>query len=138
MNTVLGSLLFLIAWTLMVWVLMYVTRFPAMKKAKIAPQDALHASVFTTLPSKVRVVSDNYSHLHEQPTIFYALAIYTHLAGVADSLSVLLAWGYVLLRVVHSIIQIFLRNVSLRFIVFALSTIILMIITFRNIVALLA
>ena len=108
------------------------------EETNIAPQDALHPSAFSTLPSKIRVVSDNYSHLHEQPTVFYALAIYTHLAGVVDPLSVFFAWVYVLLRIVHSFTQIFLRNVSIRFIIFVLSTIILMIMTFRNIIALLA
>ena len=60
---------------------MYATRVPAMQKAKIDPQSAIHPGALSVLPANVRVVADNYNHLHEQPTIFYALAIYTHLAG---------------------------------------------------------
>ena len=136
--TMLSPVLALIVWTLIVWVWMYATRIPAMQKAKINPQDAVNAGALDTLPVEVRVVADNYNHLHEQPTIFYALAIYSYLVGVADPLNVWLAWGYVAARVVHSIMQIVVRKVMLRFQVFALASLILMIIAARNVFALIA
>ncbi|WP_428407007.1 MAPEG family protein [Hyphococcus sp.] len=135
--TMLTPVLALVVWTLIVWVWMYTIRIPAMQKAKIDPQDAMHPGSLNTLPTEARAVADNYNHLHEQPTIFYALAIYSHLAGVADPLNIWLAWGYVAMRVLHSFMQIVVRKVTLRFYVFAAGSLLLMIIAARNVIALL-
>lgn len=132
----LTPVLALVVWTLVVWAWMYATRIPAMQKAKIDPQSAIHAGSLASLPSEVRVVAENYNHLHEQPTIFYALAFYSHLAGVADGTNIALAWAYVALRVVHSFVQIVVRRVMLRFTVFAIGSIVLMIIAARNLLLL--
>ena len=126
----------LIAWTLLVWGWMYATRIPAMGKANIDANYAKHPGSLNGLPSKVRAIADNYNHLHEQPTVFYALAFYTQLAGAADSLNVNLAWAYVLLRVVHSLVQNIGNKVMIRFPVFALSSLVLVAITVRNLMAL--
>jgi hypothetical protein len=67
------------------------------------------------LPPEVARVADNYNHLHEQPTLFYALALAAQLAGAADAVSVGLAWAYVALRVVHSLIQATVNVIPLRF-----------------------
>ena len=136
--TMLTPVLALIIWTLIVWVWMYATRIPAMQKAKVHPQSAIHPGSLSALPTEARVVADNYNHLHEQPTIFYALAIYSHLVGVGDALNIWLAWGYVAARVVHSLIQIVAKKVMWRFYVFSIGTVILMIIAARNLFALLA
>ena len=132
----LTPVLALVCWTLIVWVWMYATRIPAMQAAKIDPQSALHPGSLATLPTHVRVVADNYNHLHEQPTIFYALAIYTHLAGVGDALTIAFAWAYVALRVAHSLMQIVVRRVILRFASFALAAICLIVIAIHNLLAL--
>lgn len=132
----LTPILALVSWTLVIWVWMYATRIPAMRKAKIDPQSAIHPGSLSVLPADVRVVADNYNHLHEQPTIFYALALYTHLAGASDEFTVALAWAYVALRVVHSFMQIVVKRVTLRFAVFALASICLIIIAAHDILAL--
>ncbi len=126
----------LISWTLIVWVWMYALRIPAMNAAGIDPDDAKHPGSLSGLPSNVRAVADNYNHLHEQPTVFYALAFYTQLAGAADVLSVQLAWAYVGLRVVHSLVQNTVNKVMIRFMVFSLSSLVLIAITIRNLMAL--
>ncbi len=118
----LTPVLALVCWTLVIWIWMYATRIPAMRKAKIDPQTAIHPGSLSVLPADVRVVADNYNHLHEQPTVFYALAIYTHIAGVSSEITIALAWGYVALRVVHSFMQIVVKRVTLRFMTFALGT----------------
>ncbi len=132
----LTPVLALVSWTLVVWIWMYATRIPAMQKARIDPQAAIHPGSLAILPTEVRVVADNYNHLHEQPTIFYALAIYTHLAGASDALTVGLAWAYVGLRVAHSFIQIVVKRVALRFLAFALGSICLIAIASHDILAL--
>lgn len=126
----------LISWTLIVWIWMYVLRIPAMNAAQIDPDDAKHPGSLNGLPSNVRAVADNYNHLHEQPTIFYALAFYTQLAGAADVLNVQLAWAYVGLRVVHSLVQNTANKVMIRFTVFSLSSLVLIAMTIRNLIAL--
>ena len=136
--TMLTPVLALIVWTLIVWFWMYATRIPAMQKAKINPDDAQKPGALDVLPLDARVAADNYNHLHEQPTIFYALAVYSYLVGVADDLNIWLAWGYVAARIVHSFVQIVVKKVMLRFQVFVVASLLLMVIAGRNVFALLA
>lgn len=134
--TMLTPVFALVLWTLMIWIWMYATRIPAMQKAKIDPQSAIHPGSLSSLPTSARVVADNYNHLHEQPVIFYALAFYSHLVGVADELNIWLAWGYVGFRIIHSLVQIIVKKVTLRFGVFVIGTLVLMVIALRNLWAL--
>ena len=134
-NAILTPVLAMITWTLIVWAWMYATRIPAMQAANIDANDAQHPGSLNSLPSNVRAIADNYNHLHEQPTVFYALAFYTLLAGNADALAVNMAWAYVVLRVAHSIVQNVIHTVMLRFGVFALSSLVLVGMTMRNLMA---
>ncbi|MCB2096297.1 MAG: MAPEG family protein [Parvularculaceae bacterium] len=136
MTPMLTPVLALVCWTLFIWAWMYATRIPAMRKAKIDPQSAIHPGSLSSLPTDARVVADNYNHLHEQPTIFYALALYAHLAGAADPVNVWLAWAYVGLRIVHSFMQIVVRRVMLRFLVFATGSVVLILMAIRCVLAL--
>lgn len=123
----LTPVLALVAWTLVMWLWMYATRLPAMKAARIDPQQAADAgSLAQHLPPGTRWVADNYNHLHEQPTLFYAVALAAQLAGVTDGVSVGLAWAYVALRVVHSLIQATRNVIPLRFAVFAAGSLVLL------------
>ena len=78
------------------------------------------------LPPEVARVADNYNHLHEQPTTFYATALAAQLAGAADEIGVGLAWAYVGLRVVHSLVQATKNVILLRFAVFAIGSFVLL------------
>jgi hypothetical protein len=124
-QTVLTPVLALVVWSLIIWVWMYATRIPAMQKAGIRPDDAVHPGSLDGLPRSARVVADNYNHLMEQPTIFYALAFFTFLVGHDNSTTITLAWAYVILRVIHSLIQATGFRVTARFLVFSLATIVL-------------
>src|ERR1700742_1371114 len=115
MTSMLTPVLALIVWTLIVWIWMYATRIPAMQKARIDPQSARHPGSLDSLPTGVRQVADNYNHLMEQPTIFYAMVFYIVLAGHSDAIHIYLAWAYVAVRVVHSLIQNTANVVPLRF-----------------------
>jgi hypothetical protein len=125
-HSVLTPILALIVWSLVVWVWMYATRLPAMTAAKIDPQSARFPGSLDSLPDAVRQVANNYNHLMEQPTIFYALAAYTYLAGHERPLTSVFAWSYVGLRVAHSLVQGTINIVPLRFLIFCLSTVVLM------------
>jgi len=117
----------LVAWSLVMWVWMMATRIPAMQKAGMDPDQARHtrSGVLDVLPSEVRQVGDNYNHLMEQPTIFYALTLAIAVGGGASGVDVALAWGYVILRIVHSCWQATVNKVTIRFVLFALSTLLL-------------
>ncbi|MBI1684573.1 MAPEG family protein [Caulobacter hibisci] len=125
MNTMIAPVLALVSWSLLIWVWMYAQRLPAMTKAGIKPQDARFPGALTGLPDAARQAADNYNHLMEQPTIFYAAALAIAVAGHADGAAVALAWAYVGLRVLHSLIQASVNIVLARFAVFSLSTIVL-------------
>ena len=120
----------LMAWTMVMWVWMYATRFPAMSKAKVDPKDLAGGDTGTTLdkvlPSQVQWKAHNYNHLHEAPTLFYTVAIVIAIIGQGDGFNLLLAWAYVALRVAHSIVQATVNNVPVRFGLFILSTVALM------------
>lgn len=123
MTTILTPVLGLICWTLVVWAWMLVTRVPAMQKARLGPQEGKHTKVLAgKLPSNVQAVADNYNHLVEQPTIFYALVFYVDIGKTETPLNIYLAWAYFLLRVVHSLIQNTSNNVMMRFCLFVVST----------------
>ena len=135
--TILTPALALIVWTFVMWFWMYATRIPAMQKAGLDPAKVKRKDDIEVLPVGVKQIADNYNHLHEQPTLFYALVFYSHLAGTADSVNIGLAWAYVAIRVGHSLIQATTNFVPVRFSVFVLASLMLMIIVGRNVAALL-
>ncbi len=124
----LAPVLALIIWTLLIWVLMYLRRIPAMQKAKIAPDTAKspNGDWKQKMPLRAEAPAHNYNHLLEQPTIFYALMFYLVVIAQTSPILHYLAWGYVGLRVIHSFIQVNTGPVMVRFIIFALSTGVLM------------
>jgi len=119
----------LMAWTMVMWLWMYATRIPAMSAAKLDP-DSLAKDPTKTLddiiPAAVQWKAHNYNHLHEAPTLFYAVCLVIALTGNGGGTSATVAWVYVGLRVVHSILQSTVNKVMIRFILFTLSSITLM------------
>ncbi|MAP96232.1 MAG: hypothetical protein CMK07_14900 [Ponticaulis sp.] len=125
----------LITWTLVVWLWVMLTRIPTMQREKIHPQKGKYTDQLADLlPEKVRNVSDNYNHLHEQPTLFYALAFFLALGGGYDNVNVALLWGYVIIRIMHSFIQATINIVVYRFYAFVASSICLFVIVIRELI----
>jgi hypothetical protein len=119
----------LAAWTMVMWFWLYGTRIPALSAAKVDPDDLVHDTtkgLDQILPPQVQWKAHNYNHLHEAPTVFYAVAITLAIVGRGDGLAAQLGWIYVALRVLHSLIQATINRVTLRFLVFALSSFVLM------------
>ncbi len=87
------------------------------------------------LPDEVNWKAHNYTHLHEQPTVFYAVTVILAVTGAATSLSVQLAWAYFGLRVIHSLIQSTVNYVPARFLVFLVSTVCLAIMAVQAVMA---
>ena len=131
----LQPVLVLIIWTLFIWCWMYATRIPAMQKAKVNPQDAARPGAGDwreKIPASVHWKADNYNHLHEQPTIFYALMLFVAVTDGADQTALYLGWAYVGLRIVHSLIQVTVNHVMARFAVFSLSSIVLIVLAVKE------
>jgi len=137
MTSILTPVLALIVLSLLVFVWMYATRIPAIQKAGIDPRTARFPGSLDGLPDRVRQVADNYNHLMEQPTIFYALCFYIFLKGHDGLFNVSLAWAYVVLRVAHTLVQGTINNVVLRFSIFGISTLCLMAMVGAELLALL-
>ncbi|NQE64705.1 MAPEG family protein [Caulobacter sp. RHG1] len=121
-ETMIAPVMALVGWSLLIWLWMYVQRIPAMQKAGIKPQDARFPGSLNALPDGARQAADNYNHLMEQPTIFYAAALAIQVAGHADGMAVHLAWVYVVARVLHSLVQVSVNLVAVRFLLFLVST----------------
>ena len=130
---ILQPVVVLAIWTMVMWVWMYATRIPAMSKAGIDGTrlvGSTGASLREKLPDEVSWKADNYNHLHEQPTVFYAIAIVLAIIGLGDGMNALLAWIYVGLRIMHSLVQATANKVMVRFILFAVSSIVLIALIF--------
>jgi len=108
---------------MMVW--MYSTRIPAIGTTTIPDDQMGHPAGMQLLPSEVRRIADNYNHLFEQPTLFYALCITIAVAGHVDTWAVNLAWAFVAIRIVHSLVQATANIVILRFSIFMISWLVL-------------
>ncbi len=132
--SILQPLVALAAWTMVMWFWLYGTRIPALGASKVDPEELVNdpsRSLDDVLPPQVQWKAHNYNHLHEAPTVFYAVAITLAIIGQGDGLNAQIAWVYVALRVIHSIIQATINKVSLRFGVFALSSFCLMFLVAR-------
>ena len=106
------------------WAWMYVTRIPAIQRAKMKLDPfALRGEQMSTLPAEVRWKADNYNHLMEQPTLFYATALTLAVANRADGDTAMMAWAYVALRIAHSLVQATWNKIEVRFTLFFLSSI---------------
>ena len=113
-------------WTLIMLGWVAATRFGAMAKAgvdlKAAPPGGRGVDLENILPPTINWKSHNYTHLLEQPTLFYAIIIFLHLSGGSTDLTRGLAWAYVALRIVHSLGQATVNRIPVRFAIFALAT----------------
>jgi hypothetical protein len=124
-SPLLAPIVALVAWSLVMYIWMYAVRLPAMKRAGISlkgRRGTRGGALEGVIPDEANWKAHNYAHLMEQPTIFYAIVIALILMGFDHPINVYLAWAYVVLRVVHSLIQATVNIVAYRFIVFMLSS----------------
>jgi len=126
----------LVGWTFVMWMWLYATRIPALRAARVDLEQVSRTGAKLDLPPEVSRVADNYNHLHEQPTIFYALALAAQLANAVDGWSIALAWSYVGLRVVHSFVQATRNVIMVRFCVFAAASLTLLLLLIRTVLLL--
>jgi hypothetical protein len=124
-SPILAPVVALVAWTLVVQVWMYAARIPAMRRAGISlkgRRGTRGGALEGAIPDEANWKAHNYNHLMEQPTIFYAIALTLALLGFGGGINLYLAWGYVALRIVHSLIQATANVVLYRFVTFNLAS----------------
>lgn len=128
-SAILAPLVALAGWTMVMWVWMYATRLPAMARAGIdgtklvgSTGRSLRDDLVAAGEVRASWVADNYNHLLEQPVVFYAIVLPLAMLGAGDGSTLMLAWAYVGLRVAHSLVQVMINRVLLRFALFALAS----------------
>ena len=120
----------LVLWSLVMLSWLALTRLPAMSAAGISLPTIVGqrgVNLEGLIPDRVNWKSHNYTHLMEQPTLFYATVLVLGVVGAGDGLNLQLAWGYVIVRIAHSIVQATWNRVTVRLALFALATVALLI-----------
>jgi len=129
----------LVIWSLVMLFWLAGSRLPAARKMGVDISKAVGgrgSDLDPAMPPQVAWKSHNYAHLMEQPTVFYAAIAIIAIAGTGtDTINVALAWGYVLIRIVHSIWQSTVNKVQTRFLLFLASTLCLLVLAVRALFA---
>ena len=131
-SPILAPVVALVAWTLVIMLWMFVTRFAAMRRQGISLKGRVGTKTGAlegVIPDQVNWKAHNYTHLVEQPTLFYAICLTLALLDFGDGINLILAWAYVGLRVVHSLVQVTVNIVLYRFILWALASLVLISLT---------
>ena len=131
-SPLLGPVVALVAWSLVMMTWMAIARGRGMKTAGVkvgAKPGGRGQDLEGVLPGPANWPAHNYAHLMEQPTIFYAIVFALVLMGFDHPINVWLGWGYVILRVLHSLVQATFNDVRVRFPLFALSSLCLLSLT---------
>jgi hypothetical protein len=131
-SSILAPAVALVLWSFVMWAWLYATRLPAMMKNKVVADPHRPAGEFhAQLPAQVRWKADNYNHLMEQPTLFYAVTLILALVGAGSGLNTALAWAYVGLRIAHSLVQATINLIPLRFAIFMAASLVLLVMSVR-------
>ena len=116
----------LVLWSVVMLYWMAGTRIPAIGKSgadlKSAKPGGRGVDLEGVLPDTVNWKGHNYTHLMEQPTLFYATIAILALAGAGDGVNLQLAWGYTGLRIAHSLWQSLVNTIPVRFALFIASS----------------
>jgi hypothetical protein len=125
-SPILAPVVALVAWTLVMLVWMIVTRILAMRRKGISLRGRVGSrsgSLEGVIEDEVNWKAHNHTHLHEHPTLFYAISLSLALMGFGYGVNLWLAWAYVVLRILHSLVQATVNIVLYRFILWILSSI---------------
>ncbi len=123
----------LVLWSLVMLFWLGFTRLPALKQMGglgTARPGGRGQDLEGVIPAEINWKSHNYTHLMEQPTLFYATVAILAIMG-PGSLDVALAWAYVVIRIIHSVWQATVNRLPVRFSLFLLSSLCLIVLAVR-------
>ena len=110
----------LAAWTFLVLLLIPFVRVRSVRRREIAPSDFKYGES-SAVPPAVSIPNRNYMNLLELPMLFYVVCLILYVTAGASRLAVPVAWAYVVLRVIHSVIHLSYNHVLHRLAAFTLS-----------------
>ncbi len=119
---ILWPMIALVGWTGSIWLLMYIRRLSEMHLKKIKPQELATVEQAASRLTNV-TAAENFSNLLETPMLFYLLCLAVYVTQQVNELLVIMAWLYVGLRIVHSIIHVTSNHVVTRWLAYVSSTI---------------
>lgn len=127
-SPILGPVLAQVGITLVVLVWLLAKRVPAMSAARVHPQKLQRKDpkIIDKMPLSTHFPADNFINLFEAPMLFIVLCFVVHLTAYNDTTIINMAWAYVFLRALHSIIQSTYNRVMHRFMVYLLSSFVLL------------
>ncbi len=128
----------LVLWSLIMLIWMASTRFPAAAKANIDIASRVGKrgqDLEGVIPDRVNWKAHNYTHLMEQPTIFYPTVLILAVTGAGQGISLWFAWAYVVIRIIHSIWQATVNKLPVRTMLFLLSTLCLLVLAIKALLA---
>lgn len=114
----------LAAWTACIMGVMAYRRIGAVRKGLHMREFAVGDGAQVPLPCVL--AHRNYQNLLELPLLFYVACIIAYAAGAVNAAVLTLAWLYVALRIVHSVIHVGYNRISHRFYAFATSNLMLL------------
>ena len=107
---------------LLVWVRLYAVRLTEIRVRRIDPQRLARADEAVKLLENNNA-ADNLRNLFEIPVLFFAICLALYVTGFVTQMQLSLAWGFVMLRAVHSLVHTTYNRVMHRFLAYAVSTI---------------
>ncbi|PPJ60749.1 hypothetical protein CBER1_02373 [Cercospora berteroae] len=125
-NPLLQPVTVLAGWTFVMQAWMHVTRINAIGQYNVSiDAGKINQELEQKVPNNIQAIAHNYNHLHEQPTVFYAVALSLIAAGDTHDYTVKAAWTYVGIRIFHSLYQVLVNKVLTRFQIFASSSVVI-------------
>jgi hypothetical protein len=125
-NPLLLPLLAMVFLTFAVWIYLFALRIPETLRLKIDPDDLRDRMEAHKLLTVSAAASNNLKNLFEMPVLFYLAALVAMLLLIQDPVLVRLAWGFVVLRAVHSLVHCSYNRVMHRFIAYMISCLFLL------------
>ena len=105
----------------LVWVRLYAVRLTEIRRRRIEPQRLARSDEAVKLLEN-NSAADNLRNLFEIPVLFFAICLALYPTGFVTQMQVSLAWGFVMLRAVHSVVHTTYNRVMHRFLAYAVST----------------
>ena len=119
-NEILCPLLAMVGLTFLVWITMFVRRVGEMRRRRIDVERLATTAEIASLLEDRRA-ADNFRNLFELPVLFYAGTLAALATGAVDALVIGLAWAFVGLRALHSLVHCSYNRVLHRFIAYLLA-----------------